>query len=119
VKKWCLEYCAQQLYDLPVNVEDYNIHWIRTEYIEESDQKDAKARLHSFIQENWHQKIASGEIPWKLMDGTGALGFVRKQIQEKNIMLPDQLLMDNLSVVPVPDEFKKLISIIKSWPCEK
>ncbi|MBI2858666.1 MAG: AAA family ATPase [Chloroflexi bacterium] len=114
VKEWCLEYCCGQLDDLPHKVNDYNESWLRSNF-EDEERNKARTRLTTFIRTNWSEKISSGEIPWKLMDGRGALKFIRGKLQEKSLMLPDALLLEHIGAAPVPDDFANLISIIVGW----
>jgi predicted ATPase len=115
VHDWCLDFCHLQLDELPVKVKEYNQQWLRTEFDDESDRRDAETRLQTFVRENWNDKIQAKEIPWKLMDGKGALKFIRQKFQEKSLILTDSLLLKYSNVVNIPPEFMKLIKIIKSW----
>ena len=119
VTDWCLEYCKSEINALAPKVRDFNQQWLRTQFLEDSERKSAETRLEAFIQDNWYKKIQSDQIPWKLMDGRGALGFVRQKLQEKGLTLSDASLFAQLKVVPVPEDFAKLIDVIKSWPCPK
>lgn len=113
VTKWCLEFCQEQLNELPTKVSEYNYHWLRTVFPEETPRRTADTRLEAFKQSNWYDRIGSGQIPWKLMDGRGALKYLRQKLQEKAIMLPDKLLIRHLEAVPVPEEFMQLIDILE------
>ena len=115
VKAWCLEFCNSQRDELPIKVEEYNQQWIGNKFTEEQERRSARTRLGTFIRENWHDKIQSKEIPWKLMDGRGALKFVRRKLQEKSIILPNSVLLKHLSAAPLPEDFRQLIDVIRSW----
>ncbi len=115
VNDWCLEYCNTQRDELPVKIREYNLQWLRSKFTDDSEYRNAETRLETFIRENWHNRLQSEEIPWKLMDGRGALKFVRQKIQEKSIILPDSLLLKHLRVARVPDDFCHLIDMIKAW----
>ncbi|MBL7208998.1 MAG: AAA family ATPase [Dehalococcoidia bacterium] len=115
VKGWCLEYCYEELDELPGKVREYNQQWLRNQFTEETAGRGARARLDAFIQKDWYGQINSQEIPWKLMDGRGALKFVRRKLQEKSIMLPDAVLVNHLGAAAIPDDFDRLIEIIKAW----
>ena len=115
VKDWCLEYCKTQLDELPTKVNEYSQQWLRSQFTDDSERREAGIRLQSFIRRNWNDKIQAQEIPGKLMDGRGALKFVRQKLQEKSIMLPDALLLKHLQAVAIPDDFTRLITIIKAW----
>jgi len=115
VKDRCLEFCNSQRDELPGKVRDYNRQWIGNKFPEEHERRSADTRLETFIRENWHDKIQSNEIPWKLMDGHGALKFVRQKLQEKSIILPDSVLLKHLSAAPLPEDFRQLIDVIRSW----
>ena len=49
------------------------------------------------------------------MDGRGALKYVRQKLQEKTIILPDPLLFNHLGAASIPNDFVRLIDIIKAW----
>ena len=83
VSKWCLEFCLQEQDELPVKVDEYNARWIRSKFPDNEAQRAAKARLEGFIRESWHEKIQAKTVPWSLMDGRGALRFVREQLAQE------------------------------------
>lgn len=115
VRDWCIEFCNEDLTELPTRIREYNSHWARTTYPQSSDFREADARIEQFIQDNWYKMLNSKQIPWKLMDGRYALKFIRNKLQEQKIMLPDQLLLDHVNVVQIPKDFSQLIKIIESW----
>lgn len=115
VSDWCLEYCNQELNELFTKCKEYNIQWLRNQFMDDNDRRSADTRLTEFFQINWYDQINSRKIPWKLMDGKGALKFVRRKLQERSIDLPDSMLLNHLGSVPIPEDFQKLIKIIKTW----
>jgi hypothetical protein len=115
VKELCLEFCREQYNELPIKVNEYNQQWLRTQFADDIARRDAEARLEAFKQNNWYKEIDAKKIPWKLMDGRGALKYVRQKLQEKTIILPDPLLLNHLGAASIPNDFVRLIDIIKAW----
>jgi len=115
VKKWCLEFCHEQYNELPTKVDEYNQQWLRTQFADDTAHREAVTRLEAFKQNNWYNQIGAKNIPWKLMDGRGALKYVRQKLQEKTIILPDPLLLNHLRAASIPNDFVRLIDIIKAW----
>ena len=115
VKKWCLEFCYEQYSELPTKVDEYNQHWLRTQIADDTARREAATRLEAFTKNNWYNQIDAKEIPWKLMDGRGALKYVRQKLQEKKIILPESLLLNHLGATSIPNDFVRLIDIIKAW----
>lgn len=114
VKKWCIEFCREQLNEIPPMVKEYNSHWLRNQF-QESDYRAAETRLEAFIYNYWYSPLGVGEIPWKLMDGKGFLKYIRQRFQEGHIILTDETLLENLSVSETPSELERLVDIIKGW----
>lgn len=115
VLEWCIDYCKEQIDDLPGHIREYNLRWMRTQYPEPTSYRVADARLDAYIRTNWYSKIDKKEIPWKLMDGRGALTFIRRNLQEKGIVLHEPLLLNHLTSKDIPVDFTKLIEIIQRW----
>ncbi len=115
VKELCLEFCCEQYNELPIKINEYNQQWLRTQFADDTARRDAEARLEAFKQNNWYKEIDAKKIPWKLMDGRGALKYVRQRLQEKTIILPDPLLLNHLGAASIPNDFVRLIDIIKAW----
>jgi predicted ATPase len=115
VHQWILEYCNSQIDELPVKIIEYNQHWIRSQTSDESERRKLDTKVQTFIREHWHDKLKVKEIPWKLVDGLGALKMIRQRIQEKGIVLTEQVLLSYANVVPITSDFKSLIEIIGSW----
>lgn len=115
VHEWILEYCYSQQDELPVKIREYNQHWIRSQTSDESERRKADTKLEAFIRECWHNELLAKQIPWKLLDGRGALKIIRQRIQEKGIVLNESLLLSYANVVPLTQDFKRLVQIIESW----
>lgn len=100
---------------MPTKVDEYNQQWLRTQFADDAARRDVATRIQAFKQNNWYKQINAKKIPWKLMDGRGALKYVRQKLQERAIILPDQLLVNHLKASAIPNDFARLIDIIKSW----
>lgn len=115
VTQWCTDFCSQQLDELPVKVREYNTKWIRATFPEDEAQRSALARLDGFIRKSWYEPLQSKVVPWSLMDGRGALKYVRDRLAEKSIMLPDKLLLDHVTALDTPTEFSGLVDVMHAW----
>jgi len=115
VRGWCLEVCRQQYSELPPKVDEYNQHWLRAQFADETARRKATTRLEVFKKTSWYDLIDAKEIPWRLMDGRDALKYVRQKLQEKAIILPESLLLAHLGAAPIPSDFVRLIGIITAW----
>lgn len=115
VKQWCLEFCDEEKNEVPVKIREYNNRWIQTNHEEVDARREAQARLEQFVQDEWHHPLDNQEIPWTLMDGKGALKYVRRKLAEHKIMLGEKLLLDNLEAAELPGDLLKPVDLLFEW----
>jgi len=115
--KLYLELCQYEVDTIPVRCREYNLSWLRRNF-EHEVWRDAEVRLNAFLRQEWTEKLETGDIPWKLMDGKAALRRVRPFFAEFGVQLPDTVLLKHLVVEEIEEHLISLVGTLKSWTDE-
>lgn len=110
-----LQFCREDEDSLRVQCEEYHGAWHRRSWDDETDRRRARERLQAFLRQELTEKLAAGQIPWKLMDGKAALGKIRTHFAQFGVQLPDDVLLEHVGVKEIEPELISLVDTLKSW----
>lgn len=109
------EWCQEEVDSIPRKVQEYNISWIRRCFPSREEQREAETRLQTFIRVEWHEPVAKGEIPWKLVDGKEILRRLRARLHEFGVDLPEQAIHSIMKPQDYGSALVSLVETVKGW----
>lgn len=117
LEEWCkieiLDWCKENIDELPSKVREYNFHWMRNEF--GSDFHNAQKREDRYIRKEWTVPINDDRIPWKFIDGKSVLSRLRHKLEDNQIFLPESQLLSVMSHDDFGDSLNKVVEIILEW----
>ena len=114
VRKEILDWCKENLDEIPVKVREYNLNWMRRT-LEEDGGREREKLVASYLRQSWQEPIARDEIPWKLVDGKVVLRRIRATFQNDSLMLPDSALFEVMNVDDFDVCMKATTDLVHSW----
>ena len=114
MKDKILEWCKQELDEIPVKVQEYNRAWIKSKF-DQDNWREGEKIVTSFIRENWHDPISKGQIPWKLVDGKLILHKIFSFLQQYRIILSKKTILEVTNEDDFDECMKETINITYNW----
>ncbi len=108
-----IEWCREQLDELPAKIRQYNMPWIRRAFPD--GMREAERRLDSFIRTEWLDPVAREEVPWKLIDGKAILARYRKELQQYGIHLQEVFVHSSMGVEEYGVSMRAVVDMVAQW----
>ena len=109
-----LDWCREELDDMPVKVNEYNRAWMRRQF--SGDQlREAEKRLSAFVRTEWHDPISHDKAPWKLIDGKAILSRVRRRLQTWKIHLPESAIHEVMEIQDYGESLVAVAHLVAGW----
>lgn len=114
MKDKILDWCKQELDEIPVKVQEYNRAWIKNKY-DRDNWREGEKIVTRFIRENWHDPIEKGLIPWKLVDGKSILHKILSFFQQYRIILSKKTILEIMKEDDFEECMKETVNITYNW----
>lgn len=108
-----IEWCQEQVDELPAKIRHYNLPWIKRACPD--DIRDAERRLDAFIRTEWLDPVGRGEIPWKLIDGKAILARFRTSLQAYGIHLQEASLHSAMLASEYGGSMRDVVELVARW----